>query len=106
MTEVRCECGALFGVEQGDGSLQIKYRDLVRRVYGSVEGACRKCGRDVRWPMMFYGSPTIGHNTYTPRPFSYTCNCACSRCSVGDCCQIGPLGGWGIVSTTHNITLE
>lgn len=49
--EVRCSCGCLFGIEQADGILVIKARDLYRFVRGEVSGPCRKCGQLIRWPM-------------------------------------------------------
>lgn len=53
MKQVKCpSCGTLFGVEQPDGSLSIKHRDLFRQVRGgTVSGPCRKCGAEVRWPV-------------------------------------------------------
>lgn len=51
MKQVKCpSCGTLFGVEQPDGSLSIKHRDLFRQVRGSVSGPCRRCGQVVVWP--------------------------------------------------------
>lgn len=55
---IRCECGALFGIEEPDGSLTIKYRDLVRSIRGSVTGQCRKCHKVVTWPDLPYTIPT------------------------------------------------
>lgn len=49
-TPIKCKsCGTLFGIEQ-DGSLNIKHRDLYRTIKGSVEGPCRRCGANVKWP--------------------------------------------------------
>lgn len=95
---VKCECGALFGIEQPDGSLAIKYRDLFRIVRGSVSGPCRKCGANVTWPTAPMTIPFTVSGGWTggnwrwsnpPSP-SYTCNCACSRCLEGDCCMMPP----------------
>ena len=44
-------CGCLFGYEVGD-TLNIKHRDLFRSFRGgTVEGPCRRCGQQVRWPV-------------------------------------------------------
>lgn len=86
---VKCTCGALFGIEQDDGSLAIKYRDLFRIVKGNVTGPCRKCGKTVEWPTTPYTIPPMT-NTWRWRPMqqTYTCNCACTRCLSGDCCMV------------------
>lgn len=98
---VKCSnCGALFGIQQDDGSLAIKYRDLFRQVRGSVSGPCRKCAALVEWPTPSVQPFTIPTDTNTtgvltngirwtwvkPSPV-YTCNCACSVCLSGSCCQ-------------------
>jgi hypothetical protein len=101
MTHVKCACGSLFGIEQEDGSLAIKYRDLFRVVRGSVSGPCRKCGKQVTWPTAPYTIPTTtvwpttwrwtvpgsGTGDYPANPY-FTCNCACTRCLAGDCCMV------------------
>lgn len=80
--EVRCRCGMLFGIEQPNGTLAIKYRDLFRIVDGNVTGPCRKCGAKVEWPSKLSSTVVVNY-----RPFTYTCNCACSLCMSGSCCQ-------------------
>jgi len=96
---VKCECGALFGIEQDDGSLAIKYRDLFRLVKGSVSGPCRKCGAIVNWPSVPYTIPFTVSGGWSSGPWqwrpvtsspTYTCNCACERCLAGDCCMMPP----------------
>lgn len=96
--QVKCECGSLFGIEQPDGSLAIKYRDLFRLVKGSVSGPCRKCGATVEWHESL---PSQWHtnvrwtgwtvpNSAVPSlpPSSYICSCACTRCVSGECCMV------------------
>lgn len=47
---IKCTgCGTLFGIEQDDGALNIKHRDLYRRIYGTCEGPCRRCGAQIKW---------------------------------------------------------
>lgn len=99
MRRIECECGALFGIEQADGSLQIKYRDLTRTISGgSVGGPCRKCGQPVTWsqPVAPYIWPPI-------TPTGQFCNCACSTCMSGSCCQYtgGTYVRWHITNTTN-----
>lgn len=52
MTDIKCpNCGLLFGKSDGDDVLHIKHRDLYRTIRGgTVEGPCRRCGAEVRWP--------------------------------------------------------
>lgn len=96
---VKCTCGSLFGIEQDDGSLAIKYRDLFRIVRGTVSGPCRKCGATVTWPTAPYTIPqttawpttwrwTLPDNKAPTNQTTYTCNCACWRCLSGDCCMV------------------
>lgn len=77
---IKCVCGALFGIEQDDGSLAIKYRDLFRTVRGSVSGPCRKCGADVNWSQPATWVPNTSSN-------SWMCNCMCVLCMSGSCCM-------------------
>lgn len=94
MTEhVKCECGALFGIEQPDGTLAIKYRDLFRIVKGSVSGPCRKCGANMVWQANVLPAQTnwwtMPNTTTMPTyPGYFSCNCACNRCNSGDCCMV------------------
>lgn len=99
---IKCQCGALFGIEQDDGSLAIKYRDLFRIVHGSISGPCRKCGAQVGWYEAQRGNwPTSSPNTW------YVCNCACTICSTGGCCQSGYRFHYSTTGTTGNkITLS
>lgn len=83
---IKCQnCDALFGIQQPDGSLAIKYRDLFRQIRGSVSGPCRKCGATVEWPSVPYVIPTRW-TWAQPSPI-YTCNCACNVCASGACCM-------------------
>lgn len=52
MNDIKCpSCGTLFGREKRPGVLDMKYREVFRRVTGGrVEGPCRKCGEPVVWP--------------------------------------------------------
>lgn len=52
LKEVRCHCGTLFGIEQPDGTLSIKARDVYRNIDGTVTGPCRRCGAIVHWPLV------------------------------------------------------
>lgn len=46
---IKCSgCDTLFGIEI-DGYLNIKHRDLFRRIDGTVTGPCRRCGHQVIW---------------------------------------------------------
>lgn len=46
---IKCPaCDTLFGIEI-DGVLNIKHRDLFRRVTGTCEGPCRRCGNQIIW---------------------------------------------------------
>jgi len=48
---IKCpHCGTLFGIENADGKLAIKFKDLYREIDGRVSGPCRKCGSQVVWP--------------------------------------------------------
>jgi endogenous inhibitor of DNA gyrase (YacG/DUF329 family) len=50
-TYIKCpHCGTLFGIEDDNGTLHIKFKDLYREVEGRVSGPCRKCGSRVVWP--------------------------------------------------------
>ncbi len=80
---VRCECGTLFGIQQIDGTLAIKYRDLNRVVSGTVSGPCRKCGEVVTWTQVVTTIPQPGWMTNSA---TYTCNCTCTQCMSGSCC--------------------
>lgn len=49
MKQIKCpSCQTLFGIEV-DGVLNIKHRDLFRRIKGSCEGPCRRCGAQIKW---------------------------------------------------------
>lgn len=49
-TLIKCpNCATLFGIEVEGGVLNIKHRDLFRRIKGECEGPCRRCGSQVRW---------------------------------------------------------
>lgn len=51
LKEVRCPtCNSLFGIEQPNGTLAIKHREIYRTISGSIWGPCRRCGAQVRWP--------------------------------------------------------
>lgn len=49
--DITCEsCSTLFGRANIPGVLDIKMRDITRRVTGgTVEGPCRRCGNVVVW---------------------------------------------------------
>lgn len=88
---IKCACGALFGIQQEDGSLAIKYRDLFRTVRGSVSGPCRKCGAEVYWSQAPSWTPLP---PAFPSTAPFTCNCACTVCMSGSCC-------WNNVNSIH-----
>jgi hypothetical protein len=87
---VKCECGSLFGIEQDDGTLAIKYRDLFRNVDGSVSGPCRKCGKTVRWEREMRWLPA--QEPFTVTGASIACLCQCALCTGGSCCQANSTG--------------